>query len=207
MKNTLKKVKKTTSPVACLFIGRSGCGKGTQVELFIKKIQETSGLKTFRIETGSLLRDLAAKKSFTAEKTKKILDKGGLMPESLVIGLWSTYLIENYSGKENLVFDGLARKLQEASILDGALKFYNISGYKVIHINVSREWATNRLLARGRKDDTKEDIKNRMDWFDTEVMKSIDFFKNNKNCDFININGEQTIEEVHAELVKKVFGK
>ena len=45
-----------------------------------------------------------------------------------------------------------------------------------------------------------------MDWFDTEVMKSINFFKNNKNCNFIDINGEQTIEEVQAELNKKVFG-
>ncbi len=207
MKNTLKKEGKTTSPMACLFIGRSGCGKGTQVELFIKKIQEVNGLKTLRIETGSLLRELATKTSFTAEKTKKLLDKGALMPESLVIGLWSSYLIENYSGKENLVFDGLARRLPEALILDAALKFYGISSYKVIYINVSRKWGTERLLARKRKDDTEEDIKNRMDWFDTNVSDSIEYFKKNKNCDFIDVNGEQTIEEVHAELAKKVFGK
>ena len=193
-----------TGPIACLFIGRSGCGKGTQVELFIKKIQEVNGLKTFRIETGSLLRELATKNSFTAEKTKKILDKGGLMPESLVIGLWSTFLIEKYSGKENLVFDGLGRKLQEASILDGALSFYDIPRYKVIYINVSREWGIKRLLSRGRKDDTEQDIKNRMNWFDTEVMKSINFFQNNKNCEFIDVNGEQTIEQVYAELSKKI---
>ena len=193
--------------MACLFIGRSGCGKGTQVELFIKKIQEVNGLKTLRIETGSLLRDLAAKTSLTAVKTKELLDKGALMPESLVIGLWSSYLIENYSGEENLVFDGLARRLTEAVILDAALKFYNIPKYKVVYINVSRKWGTERLLARNRKDDTEEDIKNRMDWFDTNVSSSIEYFKNNKNCDFIDVNGEKTIEEVHSEVMKKVFGK
>ena len=207
MKNTLKKEGKITSSIACLFIGRSGCGKGTQVELFIKKIQEVNGLKTLRIETGSLLRELATETSFTATKTKELLDRGALMPESLVIGLWSSYLIENYSGKENLVFDGLARRLPEALILDAALQFYNIQKYKVIYINVSRKWGTERLLARNRKDDTEEDIKNRMNWFDTNVTDSIEYFKNNKNCDFIDVNGEQTIEEVHAEVIKKVFGK
>jgi len=206
MKNILKNDSKN-GPVVCLFIGRSGCGKGTQVELFIKKIQEVNGLKTLKVETGSLLRELAKKPSLTAVKTKELLDNGELMPESLVIGLWSSYLIENYSGNENLVFDGLARRLTEAVILDAALRFYNILKYKVVYINVSREWGTERLLARKRKDDTEEDIKNRMDWFDTNVSASIEYFKNNKNCDFIDVNGEQTIEEVHAELVKKVFGK
>ena len=142
MKNTLKKEGKTTSQIACLFIGRSGCGKGTQVELFIKKIQEVNGLKTLKVETGSLLRELAKKPSLTAVKTKELLDNGELMPESLVIGLWSSYLIENYSGNENLVFDGLARRLTEAVILDAALRFYNILKYKVVYINVSREWGT-----------------------------------------------------------------
>ena len=63
------------------------------------------------------------------------------------------------------------------------------------------------LLARKRKDDNEEDIKNRMDWFDTNVTASIEYFKNNKNCEFIDVNGEQTIEEVHAEVIKKVFGR
>ncbi|MFA5651823.1 MAG: nucleoside monophosphate kinase [Candidatus Paceibacterota bacterium] len=196
-----------TGQQVCIFIGRSGCGKGTQVELYIKKLEEINGLKTLHIETGALLRELAKNSSYTAQMTKNIIGTGGLMPESIVIGLWISYLTNNFTGKENLVFDGAPRKLEEAILLDSTLAFYNIQKYKVVHINVSKKWATERLLARARGDDTKEGIAHRMRWYDTEVMKSIKFFKKSKNCEFIDINGEQTIEQVHDELMKKVFKK
>ena len=191
----------------CIFIGRSGCGKGTQVELFMKNLEKINGLKTLHIETGSLLRKLATETSYTALMTKDIIGNGGLMPESIVINLWVNYLINNYTGKENLIFDGAPRKLPEAILLDGTLQFYGIKKYKVIHINTSKKWATERLLARGRSDDTKEGIAKRMHWYDTEVMKSINFFKKNKNCEFVDVNGEQTIEKVHEELMRKISKK
>jgi adenylate kinase family enzyme len=71
---------------------------------------------------------------------------------------------------------------------------------------VSKEWATDRLLGRGRTDDSLADIEKRMKWFEEDVIPSIEFFKNNENCEFMDINGEQTIEQVHEELIKKVFG-
>ena len=92
-------------------------------------------------------------------------------------------------------------------MLDDTFKFYDLFKYKVVYINVSDEWAIARLLPRGRKDDNIEGIKKRMAWFEADVMPCINFFKNNKNCDFIDVNGEQTIEQVHAELISKVFNK
>ncbi len=208
MLNIFKKEEvKESSPIVCIFIGRSGCGKGTQVDLYMENLSKINNEKILHIETGSLLRDLVKKESYTSQKTKEIIETGALMPESIVIGLWAGYLTNNFSGKENLVFDGAPRRLMEAELLDTTLKFYNISKYKVIYINVSREWATARLLARARKDDTNEGIEKRMSWFDNDVMSCIEFFKNNNSCEFIDINGEQSIEEVSAEILKKVFGK
>ncbi|HPS65294.1 MAG TPA: nucleoside monophosphate kinase [Ignavibacteria bacterium] len=148
-------------PTAYIFIGRSGCGKGTQVELFKKVLAENSEAKILHIETGSFFREFIKGDLYTQKLSKSIVETGGLMPESLVTGLWINYLINNYTGKENLIFDGAPRKLQEAVLLDGTLKFYGIKCYRVIHINTSKEWCTARLLARGRKDDTKEGIEKR----------------------------------------------
>ena len=194
-------------PKAFIFIGRSGCGKGTQVELFKKIIEEKTGAQTIHVETGSLLREFVKTPSYTGQKTKEIIETGSLMPESIVIGLWIGHLMTNFTGKENLIFDGAPRKIQEAILLDGTLKFYGIKNYKVIYIDVSREWATKRLLARARKDDTEEGINKRMNWFENDVIPCIDFFKNDKECEVFSINGEQTVEEVHAEIMKKVFNE
>ena len=194
-------------PKAFIFIGRSGCGKGTQVELFKKILEEKTSAKTIHVETGSLLRELVKTSSYTGQKTKEIIETGSLMPESIVIGLWIDHLIKNFTGKENLVFDGAPRKLQEAILLDGTLRFYNLKDFKVIYINVSVEWAVKRLQARNRKDDTKEGIDKRMNWFDNDVMPCVEFFKNSKGYEVFDIKGEQTIEEVHAEVMKKVFNE
>jgi adenylate kinase len=202
MTKILKKEENKISTMAYVFIGRSGCGKGTQAKLFIEQLKEKNNNEIIHIETGALLREFI-KGNFV----KEVLRKGDLVEEPIIIGLWSNYLINNFRGKENLVFDGCPRKLIEAISLDGMLTFVGIKKYKVIHINTSIKWSTERLLARGRKDDTKEAIAERMLWYDTEVIKSIIFFKDNKNCELIDVNGEQTIEQVHNELVKKVFKK
>ena len=205
MFNIFKKEGPKVSPEVCIFIGRSGCGKGTQVDLYMKKLEEINGLKTLHIETGTLLRGLVKTTSYTAQIVKKVIEGGNLMPESIVIGLWANYLVNNFTGKENLVFDGAPRRLCEATILNDTLKFYNISKYKVVYINTSIKWCTERLLARGRRDDTKEGIAKRMAWFDADVIPCLEYFKKNGACDFVDVNGEQTIEEVRNEIVRKVF--
>ncbi|MFH1454734.1 MAG: nucleoside monophosphate kinase [bacterium] len=205
MFNILKKNK--TSSGAYIFIGRSGSGKGTQVELFRKELEKRSNSKILHIETGAFFREYIKGGSYTEKLSKQVVETGGLMPEAIVVGLWVDYLNKNYTGKENIVCDGAPRKLHEADLLDGMFNFLEITKYKVIHINTSVKWCTERLLARGRRDDTEEGIAKRMHWYDTEVMKTINFFENSKNCRLIEVNGEQTIEQVHAELVSKVFEK
>jgi len=194
-----------SEPMAFIFIGRSGGGKGTQVELFKNELSKKDGKKILHVESGSLLREFMKGNSYTQIRLKKIIDSGGLVPESIIISLWSQYLKDNFTGNENILFDGTPRKFREAVVLDDALKFYDFEKYYIININVSREWATKRLLARQRKDDMKAAIDKRMDWFDTEVMQSINYFRNNECCHFIEVNGEQTIDEVHNEIMSKVF--
>jgi thymidylate kinase len=46
-----------------------------------------------------------------------------------------------------------------------------------------------------------------MSWFDADVLPCVEFFRSNENCEFIEINGEQTIEQVSEEIMKKVFNK
>jgi adenylate kinase family enzyme len=188
-----------------IFIGRSGCGKGTQVKLIKEALKEKRGNIILHVETGAFLREYIKGDSYVQKLVAKILATGGLVVEPILVALWGDYLMKNYSGKEDMIFDGAPRKLQEAILLDSMLNFLGINKYKVIHINTSSKWATERLLARGRADDTKEGIAKRMHWYDTDVMKSIKFFKKNKNAQFIDVNGEQTIEEVSKELISKVF--
>jgi adenylate kinase len=190
-----------TQPHTYIFIGRSGAGKGTQIQLLIEKLK-TTGHPVLHVETGKAFREFIQTKSHASDLSKKIATEGGLQPSFLSIWTWSDLLIKNFSGQEHLLFDGMPRRMSEAKILETALRFYGVENPTVIFLDVSEHWAMDRLFGRGRADDGKESIAHRMAWFDQDVADTVQYMAHNSYYRFIKINGEQTIEEVHADVVK-----
>jgi adenylate kinase family enzyme len=188
-----------------IFIGRSGCGKGIQAKLLSEYLKEkTPNVPIFYLETGQTFRDLISRGSFTSNLAKEINEVGGLQPEFLAVWAWSHLLVENLRGDEHLIIDGTPRKLQEALVLDSALKFYKRYKSNIVYINVSKEGSRERLLSRKRADDTEDDIEKRLAWFETDVVPAIEVFRNNDDYNFIEIKGERTIQEIHKELIEKI---
>ncbi|TSC62274.1 MAG: adenylate kinase [Parcubacteria group bacterium Gr01-1014_48] len=184
-----------------IFYGRSGSGKTTQLDLlrdlFAQKDQERS---LFYIQTGNEFRTFVEEDSYTSTLAREIMETGGLQPEFLPIWIWTGLLIKNMTGNEHFFCDGLVRRYAEALVFDGALQFYKRERPDVVHINVSQEWATDRLSERGRHDDTAAGISKRLDWFDTETKPAIEYFRSHAYYNFIDINGEQSIENVAKDI-------
>lgn len=190
-----------------IFIGRSGCGKGTQAKLLMDYLENAhTADKIFYLQTGQHFRDFVARDGFANKIANEIAKDGGRQPDFLAIWIWSNAFLENVKNKEHLIIDGTPRSINEARILDTALKFYKRKKPFIIYMNVTRNWSEERLLARGRKDDLEiEDIRKRLDWFEDDVMPAVLFHRDNPDYDFLEINGEQTIKEVHNEIIGKVF--
>lgn len=188
-----------TKPKTIIFIGNSGCGKGTQANL-LEKILKNRGEKVFHLEIGAEFRDLLNMTTYTAKMARGISERGELQPEFLAVRMWANLFNLYYSPEKNVIIDGSPRKLGEAKILHEALKFYGVNNPVVIYISVSNEIAKERMLSRGRKDDTEAKIEGRLKWFETDVMKSIEFFKDHRFYEFIEINGEQKIDKIHQDI-------
>jgi adenylate kinase len=193
------------TPQTFIFFGPSGCGKGTQAKLLMEELKKKDPERNILyIETGQKFRELALGDSLTAQKIKKILGEGELMPVFLPIWIWAGNLMENVAGNEHIFMDGMSRKLVEANVLDSALKFYDRKNPVVISFEVSDEWAKKLMRGRGRADDTEEEMNKRLAWYKENTVPAIEYFKNDPDYRFIAINGEHTIEEVHQELMEKV---
>jgi adenylate kinase family enzyme len=193
------------TPQTFIFFGRSGSGKGTQAKLLIDYLKEKdANRKVIYIETGSRLREFAHEVGLSAEMTREVMSKGGLLPSFIPIWIWTNVFVRNLTGNEHLILDGLSRRPYEAPILDDALKFYKREQPIVFSIDVSRDWAREHLLHRGRSDDNKIDIEARFDWFEENVMPTVEFFRKNPYYRVLEINGEQAIEDVHKEVVAKI---
>ncbi|MEK7065915.1 MAG: nucleoside monophosphate kinase [Patescibacteria group bacterium] len=189
-------------PLTFVFFGRSGSGKGTQAKLLMKFLREKTPRKVLYLETGQMLRDFMDRDTLSSRLTREVLEHGGLMPEFLPIWLWTGFLVQNFSGEEHLILDGASRRIHEAPILHDALKFYHVSKSFVVYLNVPRERAFAMLKGRGRKDDTDEHINKRLDWFDKNVLPVVDYFRTADRATLLEIDGTQSIEKVHEDILR-----
>lgn len=194
------------NPQTFIFIGNSGCGKGTQAEFLKKYINEKDPgkLPILYLTTGGRFREFIKGDSYSQKLSRDIYSKTLPQPDFLVIWSVTNFLLENFTGKEHLITDGMSRSLIEAECIDTAFDFYGRKT-NVIFLNVNREWSRKHLSARGRVDDSPEGIENRLNWFETDVVPAIEYYRNNSKYNFVEVNGEQGKEKVHEDIVSKLI--
>lgn len=181
-----------------VFIGRSGCGKGTQaglLELFLKEL----GYDVVKITTGDLGRELAREPALIGTLTKKLLDEGKLFPSWLAIFLNMRAIVSVLTDAGRVVIiDGAPRRLFEAQSFDELMADVGRPLPTPIYLDISENEARRRMQKRGRADDNTDDIKVRLAWFTTTVAPVLEYYGNR----LITINGNAPIEKVHERLQK-----
>lgn len=183
-----------------IFIGRSGSGKGTQIDLVTEKIKAL-GQSLFLVESGENFRQFVKGPGYANLTAQTIMTEGKLQPAFLATWIWANELITNFKLEKNLIFDGTPRTLGEAKVLDSALGFFKRSKVIVVHLAISREEAAKRLALRGRGDDINEDeVEKRLNWFDGDVVPTIEYYRNHDSHLFFEVNGEQAIEKIASDL-------
>ncbi len=187
-----------------IFIGRSGAGKGMQSGMLQKFFGEHSPENPILyIETGDHFRRHIKDSGYTWDLARKVNETGGRQPDFLAVWIWSHLFIEEIRGGEHIVFDGMPRSLDEAKMLNTALPFYKRKNPTVIFLNVSEKWAEDRLRGRGRADDLKpEVVAKRLAFFNKDVVPAVDYYREATGYRFLEINGEQTPDEVFNDVRK-----
>ena len=101
-----------TVPGPILLMGAPGVGKGTQA----KELVKIWGIP--QISTGDLLRANVAQGTKLGIVAKKIIDRGDLVPDSLVNEMVALRLLEPDTAR-GYILDGFPRTLVQANWLDG----------------------------------------------------------------------------------------
>lgn len=186
---------------AILFFGIVGAGKGTQVELLQQYLNEHNNDSLY-IYPGNEYRAIAAQDTFISQRVKETFDAGTLLPDSLTDGLVVSLLVDKYTGDELLILDGYPRSLRQSETLADIMKFYDINEVTVLVINISEEEAVKRMMLRGRSDDNEEGIQKRITVYKEQVSPSLAHLQERMSVVTHEINGEQSVEEVHADIKK-----
>lgn len=188
-----------------IFYGTSGSGKGTQAKLLAEflELRAREPMRCVYVETGALLRGFVGTTGYTQEKTREVMDSGGLLPAFLPAYIWSTTLIEQFTGVEHLILDGLARRESEAPILEEALTFYGRGNFDVVVFDLSDDSARSRLLSRGRGDDMADEdaIAKKLSWYKENTEPAIRYLEKQGHA-VHHIDAEPSIDDIHQEVLK-----
>ena len=183
-----------------ILFGPPGSGKGTQSEKLIAKY----GLK--HLSTGDLLRSEIAGHTALGIEAKKMMDKGQLVPDEVVIGMISSALDANPQAK-GFLFDGFPRTVAQAEALDELLKQKGTQINAMISLLVSEEELIKRLINRGltsgRSDDINEEvIRARIAEYRNKTSVVADYYQQFDKL--AAIEGEGTIDEIFDALQKEI---
>jgi adenylate kinase len=186
-----------------ILFGPPGSGKGTQSEKLIGKY----GLK--HLSTGDLLRSEIAQQTTLGLEAKKLIDKGELVPDAVVIGMIKTALETNTDAK-GFLFDGFPRTQAQAVALDELLAQYDASINIVLALEVSEEELVKRLLNRGltsgRSDDSEESVvRARIVEYHKKTSAVADHYR--KFDKVVSVKGEGSLDEIFESLTAEIDKK
>lgn len=185
-----------------VFFGIMGSGKGTQIKLLEAFLNKKDSREAVYAGPGEGFRELINSGNYTGNIIKEFHDNGILVPDFITNSLFTSILISSLTDQKHLILDGYPRTIIQSKNLEDIMKFYKRDNIKIIYINVNKEEAVKRNLSRGRKDDNEEGISRRIDMFFNDVVPAMNYFKDKEGYTIYTINGEQSIEDVHKDIIK-----
>lgn len=173
-------------------LGPPGSGKGAQSE----------GLKTnikglVHLSTGELLRAEVAKGSDLGQQAAEAMNSGKLVDDQLVFNIVKQRLAE-LDAADSFLLDGFPRSVDQARQLQQLLLELERPLTAALFIDIEHEALLQRLLARGRADDTEETISTRLEVYNQQTAPVRAFYE---EAGILRaVDGSGSIEEVAARV-------
>ena len=205
-----------------VLLGAPGAGKGTQAKKLIEKYSIP------QISTGDILRKAVADGTLLGKEAKSFMDKGELVPDTVVIGLIQERLKQDDT-KKGYILDGFPRNTVQAETLDNMLKELGMPLDSALSVDVPKDDLMKRLTGRRtckkcqqmyniyfsqskkegvcdkcggelfqRDDDKEATIKKRLDVYEAQTAPLIDYYKNKGMLK--SISGTGSIDEIFNKV-------
>jgi adenylate kinase len=199
-----------------VLLGLPGCGKGTQAAIVAEKFSITS------YSIGEILRSYAAGKYENSSEVKNIIDKGQIVPGSLVNDIVNNILKD---APKVCILDGYPRNLDQAQFLATDSSIDVVPIYFYVNRQSLEERIQNRVQCRdcdkiysaknldlnhfkcdncgfleyySRSDDNLDVLTNRINQFEINTIPVVDYYE--KLGMLRQIDASQSVEQVSANL-------
>ncbi|MBZ0157644.1 MAG: adenylate kinase [Alphaproteobacteria bacterium] len=205
-----------------VLLGAPGAGKGTQAKKIIEKYPVP------QISTGDLLRAAVAAGTALGREAKSYMDKGELVPDSVVLGMVEERLRQE-DCKKGYILDGFPRNTKQAEVLDGMLASLDMPLNAALSVDVPFEDLMKRLTGRRtckacgqmyniyfnaprkegvcdkcggelfqREDDKEDTIRKRLEVYNAQTAPLIDYY--GKKGILKSVSGTGSIDEIFCRV-------
>ncbi len=209
-----------------VLLGAPGAGKGTQAKILVEKY----GVP--QISTGDLLRAAVAAGTALGKEARSYMDKGELVPDSVVLGMVEERLKQD-DCKKGYILDGFPRNTKQAEALDNMLSSLGMSLTAALSVDVPFEDLMKRLTGRRtckacgqmynvyfnaskkegvcdkcggelfqRDDDKEETIKKRLEVYNAQTAPLIDYY-GKKNI-LKSVSGTGSIDDIFKKVCSEL---
>ena len=166
-----------------IFMGVAGSGKSSQG----RQLADEKGLPW--LSTGEFLRMMIA-----GDKRKDMLQGKLLGDEEIISMVQKIFAVVDTD--DEFILDGFPRTAAQADWLLSQVKYGQLHVTAVIHLEASEEVVSQRLLSRGRQDDTEEAIRERFNEYEQAVLPILQHFKD-AGIKVIDVSADQPVDAVH----------
>jgi adenylate kinase len=156
------------------------------------------------LSTGEVLRDAGRAGTRLGKEAARNMQAGRLVPDDVVIGIVAERLVEK-DCETGCLFDGFPRTVPQAKALDKMLAERGMPLDLVLALDVPEERLMERLLARGRMDDSQQAIRERFRQYARLTEPLLDYYR--ERGILHSIDGVGSPEEVFARIRKAADAK
>jgi adenylate kinase len=205
-----------------IFLGPPGAGKGTQA----RALGQEWGMP--QIATGEMLREAVAAGTPLGREAQRIMERGALVPDDVMIGLIAERLRQP-DAVAGFILDGFPRTIAQAEALDRLLKDLGAGLDAVVYFDVAEPELLRRLTGRRlcrqcqaafhqvsapprrdgicdrcggdlhqRDDDREDTVRTRLEVYGRQTAPLLDYYRGRGLL--ATINGEGRIEAIHDAI-------
>ena len=176
-----------------LFIGPPGAGKGTQAG----RVAERLGIP--HVSTGDMFRHHVGEGTQLGTRVKAIMDAGDYVPDSITVAMLEERLAES-DASNGFILDGFPRTEPQVAALDGLIGETGLD--RVVLFHVDEDVLAQRMLSRGRDDDTEDTIRNRFKIYQEQTEPLIAVY--GQRGLVVEVDGMGDVDEVTERVVTAV---
>lgn len=176
-----------------LFVGPPGAGKGTQAE----RVADRLGIP--HISTGEMFRHHVSTGTGLGRQVDEIMKRGDYVPDAITVSMLEGRL-EMDDATEGYILDGFPRTAAQVEALDGLIGENGLD--HVVVFDVDEQALVDRLLARGRDDDTEETIRTRFQIYLDQTAPLLETYEGRGLV--VRLDGIGGLDEVTERILDKL---